>query len=53
MKSIEQIKKELDELKRQEKLCIDSCLFSKALRINRQVKTLEWVLNKATTIEIS
>jgi len=53
MKTIEDIEKELAELKRQESLCVDSCSWTRAFRINRQVKTLEWVLNGAKEIEES
>ena len=53
MKTIEDVEKELAELKRQESLCIDACSWCRALRINRQVKTLEWVLGGAVAIEDS
>ena len=53
MKTTDEITKKLAELKRQELSLIDGCSFCAALRVNRQVKTLEWVLSGATEIEES
>lgn len=51
MKTIEQIKKEITELKRQQALCVDSCSWCRAYRINRKVKKLEHVLNEIKYIK--